>query len=184
MSTLTAVKTLSIEQYLAQEGREDIRHEYLDGLVYAMVGGTAAHNLLAGRLYAAVLPCVGAKHCNAYISDMKVRVADAFYYPDVVVSCEPYDPRALFLTAPTLIVEVLSEPTEARDRFEKQRAYRGLISLEEYVLVAQDRMEVDIYRRRDDAWLLEECRTGDEIVLDSLSLRVTMARLYEGLIKS
>ena len=95
-----------------------MRHEYVDGAVHAMVRSTAGHNLIAGGFYAAVTAHLSGSSCRAFLSDMKVRVDRAFYYPDVVVTGSDVRPEDVYVTEPVVIVEVLSESTEARDRFE------------------------------------------------------------------
>ena len=178
MSTARQLESLTAEQYLDIETRADIRHDYVDGTVYAMVGATARHNRIAGNLYSAIRAHLAGSGCQTFISDMKVRAATAFYYPDVVVTCAPIAPDAVYLNEPTLIVEVLSESTEGRDRLEKWAAYRTLSSLEEYVLVAQDRCEIDVHRRSDDGWTRISSGPEDELELDSVNLRLPMAAVY------
>jgi Uma2 family endonuclease len=121
--------------------------------------------------------------CRVYISDMKVRIeaADAFYYPDVVVSCDPRDRVGeSYKQHPCLIVEVLSDSTEAFDRGNKFAVYRQLESLDEYVLVDSRTMGVDAFRRGPDKrWVLYPFRAGDEVVLSSVDLRCPIALLYE-----
>ncbi len=138
MSVVEKLRFLDVEEYLRNELRAEVRHELVRGAVYAMVGSSNAHNLIAGSLYARLRQQLKGSSCGVYMSDMKVRVADDFFYPDVVVSCQPQEPAFYYVTEPTLIIEVLSPSTEARDRLDKPVAYQGLKSLQEYALVAQD----------------------------------------------
>lgn len=121
--------------------------------------------------------------CRVYFADVKVSVeaADAFYYPDVAVTCDPEDTEEYYLTRPCLIIEVLSESTEGIDRREKLLAYQQLDTLKEYVLVAQATRQVEVYRReRDDEWSLDTITGSDEIHLDSVDLVMDMEGVYEG----
>lgn len=131
--------SLSIDDYLAGELASEIRHEYVDGEVYAMAGAGRAHNLIVTNIVARLRVKARGTPCLVFATDMKVRVGawNAFYYPDVAVSCDPSDDNEFYLTAPCLIVEVLSPSTEGIDRREKLLAHRTLESLREYVLIAQ-----------------------------------------------
>ena len=110
-----------------------------------MVGSTRAHNLIAGNLFAFLHQHLRGKPCNAFISDMNARVetVDAYYHPDVMVSCESAELKALSIQEPRLIIEVLSPSTESVDRREKRFAYQSLASFQEYIFVAQDESQVE-----------------------------------------
>jgi Uma2 family endonuclease len=117
------------------------------------------------------------------MSDMKVQTGTKFYYPDVMVSCGAFDPESKCETAPVVIIEVLSDSTEAKDRLEKLVAYQALPSLKEYVLVAQDKVKVEIFRREDKEWQIESCAPGDEFRLDSIDFRCPIEVIYEDVAK-
>src|SRR5680860_720037 len=138
MASVRKIEWLSVEDYLAGEQAAKARHQYIDGAICAMDSATARHNRIAVRLASRLESHLAGSPCQTFTSDMKIRTADAFYYPDVVVTRQPVAPEAVYLNEPVLIVEVLSESTEARDRLEKWIAYRALPSLSEYVLIAQD----------------------------------------------
>ena len=175
---------LTVAEYLDGEEHSDLRHEYIGGAVYAMAGTTREHHRIAGNLFAALHAHLGSGPCQVAMSDLKLHVAvsasDAFYYPDVMVTCDPRDTDSLCNQFPKLIVEVLSESTERIDRIEKFNAYLKLESLEEYVLIAQDRAEVVIYRRNIQ-WK-PEIAVGLETSLRLASVNFTMplAMLYRG----
>jgi Uma2 family endonuclease len=143
------------------------------------VGASGLHNLLALSFATGLRQHLRGSTCRVFMSDMKVRVRDAFYYPDLVVVCGPIDAGAYYQTAPTLIVEILSESTEARDRLEKRLAYQSLESLEEYVLVAQDRMRIEVYRRVEDGWQIETYSHGDRVRFTSVGYEAAIEQLYE-----
>ena len=169
-----------IGNYLEGEQSSDIRHEYLAGQVVAMEGATRTHALIAGSLHAALLPAARRKGCQLFMADMKVRIDHAdesyFYYPDVVLSCATADRHPLYTALPCLIVEVLSESTARIDRREKLLAYQGLSSLQTYLLVEQDVMRVELYRRTND-WRVEYVEQGD-IPVDCLDMALPLTEIY------
>jgi Uma2 family endonuclease len=179
MALVETLRPLTIEEYLDGEKVGDVRHEYVAGAVYAMAGASGLHNLLALALAADLRQHLRGSACRTFMSDMKVRVRDAFYYPDLVVVCGPVDAGAYYQTAPTLIVEILSESTEARDRLEKRLAYQSLESLKEYVLVTQDKMRIEVYRRVGDGWQIETYSYGDRVRFASLDFEAEIEQLYE-----
>ncbi len=178
MSITKKLHWISVDEYLEGEKQSEVRHELVDGQVYAMVGASAAHNLIAATLLTAFRDHLGDSPCNVFVSDMKVRVEDAFYYPDLLVSCENFDPKAYYQASPKLIVEILSESTEARDRLEKRIAYQHLGSLHEYVLVSQDQAIVEIFRRVDDEWEVETYGDGDIVRFSSIDFSIPIEQIY------
>ncbi|WP_445599404.1 Uma2 family endonuclease [Azospirillum sp. A39] len=168
------------EDYLALERAAHVRHEYVDGEIFAMVGASRRHATLVGNVFSAVRPAAKERGCEAYVSDVKVRVAaaNAYYYPDVVVTCETSDADEYVVHAPAVIIEVLSPTTESVDRREKRANYQTLPSLREYLLVAQDERRVDLYRREGDGWSREVVTDG-EIQLASLGLTLALDTVYE-----
>lgn len=136
---------ISIDEYLDGETRTEIKHEYLDGEVVAMGGASAKHGLVAGALHAALIPYARRQGCQLFIADMKVRVDHAdqtyFYYPDLLLACDPQDREPYYRRRPCMVVEVLSPSTERIDRREKLFAYQTITSLHEYLLV--DPFEAD-----------------------------------------
>jgi Uma2 family endonuclease len=179
MALVEKLHPIPVEEYLAGEKMSDVRHEYVAGAVYAMAGASGLHNLLALAFAARLRDHLRSSPCRTFMSDMKVRVRDAFYYPDIVVVCGTLDTGAYYQTAPTLVVEILSESTEARDRLEKRLAYQSLESLKEYVLVTQDKMQVEVYRRIEDGWQLETYSYGDRVRLASIHFETPIEQLYE-----
>jgi Uma2 family endonuclease len=152
------------DTFLDWEAQQAEKHEYLGGEVFAMVGARREHVVVALNLAAALKQRLRGGPCQAYVSDLKLRVeaADAFFYPDVMVSCDAGDQAAaLFVTQPVLIVEVLSDSTAAFDRGDKFAAYRTLESLQEYVLVDIPARRVEVFRHREDGdWLFHEYLPG------------------------
>ncbi|MDN5850719.1 MAG: Uma2 family endonuclease [Nitrococcus sp.] len=179
MSVVEKVRDLSPQEYLEGELRAEVKREYVAGQVYAMVGGSRAHNTIAGNLFAALRNHLRGRPCQVFIADMKVRTADAFFYPDVVVACDPGDRHEYYLERPALVIEVLSPSTEARDTLDKRITYQAISSLEDYVLVAQHKAEVRIYRRLDSGWELDTCTGTDTVRLNSVGLEIPVATIYE-----
>jgi Uma2 family endonuclease len=173
---------ISIQEYLDGELVSDIRHEYIDGEVYAMSGGTKNHNRIAGNIFSMLDGKLFGSPCKPFINDINVRIktleSDAFYYPDVVVTCDPEDDHELYVEKPSLIVEVLSDSTQSKDKNEKYFAYRSLESLNEYVIISQKTREV-IVSRKSNQWK-PETLTGDdfELHLTCLSEPIPSSRIY------
>ena len=185
--TFTASQKLprmTVEEYLEWESQQEVRHEYVNGDLFAMTGGTIPHNDISLNLYTAVRPHLRSRGCRINVSDVKVQVSPSspYYYPDLVVSCDPRDLNARkFIQSPQLIVEVLSPGTEARDRGEKFTNYQKMPSLQEYVLIDSEKMAVECYRRGEGRlWLYYPYTVGDAIALQSLDLEIAIEALYEG----
>ena len=190
MSVPLSLNYLTVEEYLKAEESSEIRHEYLGGQIFAMSGASREHNLIAGNIFARFRTHLRGSSCRTFISDMKVKIqtdnqkADLFYYPDVVVTCNPTDEQRFFLTSPSLIIEVLSPSTETTDRREKLLNYQKLDTLREYVLVSQDKVKVEVYRKDAQGnWSLIILGKDDELHLDSIGATLTMSEIYEDVIK-
>jgi Uma2 family endonuclease len=174
---------MSPEEYLEAEQDSLIKHEYREGFVYAMAGASNTHVLIAVNLVAMLRNHVRGSGCRVYTSDTKVQIESikTYYYPDLAISCDQRD-RALkdFLHYPCLIIEVLSDTTEAFDRGDKFGDYRNLESLQEYVLVSQTRKQVECFRRNAEGqWVLYPYSDLDEMHLASVGFRCTIADVYE-----
>lgn len=175
----------TLEDYLGVEEMSSVRHEYLDGEIFAMAGGTPEHAALS----AAVVVVLGSKlrggRCRPYSADLRVRVpaTGLATYPDAAVVCgdverDPASPT--HVVNPTVLVEVLSPSTEEYDRGEKREHYQRIASLKEYVLVAQDRARVEVFSRSaEGAWALRVHEVGGVVELPSLGLTFPVAELYE-----
>ena len=178
---------MSVADFLAFEEKADTRHEYISGEIHAMAGESEPHNTIAGNMFAALRGKLRGGPCRVYVENFKVRLEvsgeELFYYPDVVVSCHPTGIERLFLRFPTLVVEVLSPSTERIDRREKKLNYQQAQTLEEYVVVAQDRLEVTVFRRAEN-WRGETLTDLQEIVnFRSVKQTMTVAEIYEDVFK-
>lgn len=178
---------LSAEDYLQFEAESPTKHEYIDGVAYAMAGASDAHVTIAGNLFALLRSHVRGSNCRVYMADMKVRIEarNRFYYPDVMVTCDPRDrDTPIYKQFPRLIVEVLSDSTEAFDRGDKFFDYQALESLEEYVLLNTQHQRVECFRRNTlGQWVLQyySPETGDA-QLSSLEFTASLAALYEDVV--
>ncbi|VEP15168.1 conserved hypothetical protein [Hyella patelloides LEGE 07179] len=175
---------ITVEEYLKSEQDAEVRHEYVAGQIFAMAGASEAHNLIVTNLVAILRPHLRGSSCRTFVSDMKVKVkaqqADIFYYPDLLVTCDPNDNKKYFKTNPNLIVEVLSNSTETTDKREKRINYQTIDSLQEYVLVSQDEIKVEIYRKDNKGnWTVQTLDKDDDLALYSVGLTFIMADIYE-----
>jgi Uma2 family endonuclease len=181
-----ALKRLSVDDYLALEQSSDVKHEYFDGEIFNMAGGTASHSLVAANWIRELGNALTARGCRVFSSDMMVGVPTGLRtYPDVSVTCESpryEDDRELTLLNPLLVVEVLSESTEAYDRGRKFNHYQTIPSLREYVLVATDRAHVDHFTRLDDGRWALTTYDGLETSVDlpTLGAKIAMSETYTG----
>ncbi|WFP49260.1 Uma2 family endonuclease [Methylomonas sp. EFPC3] len=176
---LAKLKTrISPEQYLAGERQSELRHQLIDGEVYAMTGGSENHNLLEGNIFNLFKNGLKGKPCKTFMSDMKLRIADDFFYPDVMVVCGEDKQDAYYKTAPVVIVEVLSKTTRKFDQTAKRLRCQTLPTLEEYVLVEQDKGEIQVFRRNQH-WQSFYYYLGDQIEFAALDLSLSVADIYE-----
>jgi len=178
-----ARERLTYDAYVSDESARSLKHEYLDGVVRAMAGGSPRHGQLASAFLRLAGNALEGRSCATYSSDVRVYVAAANrgYYPDgSVVSGKleraPNDQMAI--TNPVVIVEVLSDRTEAIDRGERWRHYRQLASLREYVLVSQDEPLVEVHRRDGASWSFHEFGSGSQIELASIGASISVDELY------
>ena len=158
MIALYSYNNLTPEEYLQFEETSLIKHEYIDGQVYAMAGTKDTHNIVSGNIYTIIRNHLRGSDCRVYFADVKVRLEkrNHFYYPDIIVTCDDRDREtATYKSFPKLIVEVLSDSTEAFDRGDKFNDYQTLESLEEYVLVNSKHQRVETFRRGEQGlWIL------------------------------
>jgi Uma2 family endonuclease len=179
------VPYISPEEYLAGEQLSEVKHEYIDGEVYAMAGASDDHWTIVANAAGILKPHLKGTGCRQ-LGDVKAQVfrRSRFYYPDLMVTCDDRDREDRYVKRYyKLIVEVLSESTEGFDRGEKFEDYRRSDSLEEYVLVSQHRMNVEIYRRNAARrWELEAYGGGDRVELVSVGLGFAIEELYEDVV--
>ncbi|NOR69871.1 MAG: Uma2 family endonuclease [Methylomarinum sp.] len=174
---------LSEQEYLKGEETAEFKHEYLKGEVWAMAGASDNHVTIAGNLFVELKQKLKGTPCRSYISDMKVRVehANAFFYPDIFVTCEKKDQQNThYKEYPVFIAEVLSPSTEAYDRGDKFKYYRQLSSLQEYWLIDAQKMSIDCFTRQsDNAWILHNYSLAQEqSTIKSLDIELSIDEVY------
>ncbi|BAZ23776.1 hypothetical protein NIES4073_46650 [Kalymmatonema gypsitolerans NIES-4073] len=174
---------LSPEDYLEAEKSSFIKHEYIQGQIYAKSGASDAHVAMTTNLIALLRNHIRGSGCRLYATDMKARIEslNIFYYPDIMITCDQRDTKfEYFKRYPCLIVEVLSPSTEAFDRGDKFSDYQELETLQEYVLVSQSRQRVDCFRRNsEERWVLYSYRGNQELQLASVNFSCSLADIYE-----
>ncbi|MBD2496057.1 Uma2 family endonuclease [Nostoc sp. FACHB-280] len=178
---------ISSEEYLQMEEKSSIKHEYIDGYIYAIAGASDPHVTIAGNLFALVRNHVRGSGCRVYIADMKARIEslNRYYYPDVMVTCDSRDQETPgHKRFPCLIVEVLSDSTEAFDRGDKFADYQTIETLKEYVLINTKRQRVECFRLNDDGfWVLQTYTSQEQTVqLKSINFEATITELYEDVV--
>jgi Uma2 family endonuclease len=174
---------MTVEEWRELEQRSEIKHEYIDGNAYAMAGGSLAHGYISTRVIRHLEDGLGNRSCMVYNSDVAARLSSKRYtYPDATVTCDQHDRPSKKLRevkTPRVIVEVLSDTTEAYDRGEKFGYYRECPAVQEYVLVSTRRQLVEVYRRTQEGWILHVYKPGDEVELTSIDVHFPLAALYE-----
>lgn len=185
MSAVPKAPFLSPAEYLARERQSATRSEYLRGEVFAMSGATREHNVINGNLFGEIRAQLKGRSCEAYSSDMRVKVAATglYTYPDLTVVCgtrEFDDSFVDCLLNPIVLGEVLSSSTEAYDRGDKAAHYRRIASLREYLLVSQNRVRVEHFVRQDDKWVLSELDSVDDVLhLPSIDCHISLRDIYD-----
>lgn len=178
----------TVAEYLAFEQASDVKHEFIDGFIYAMAGASDGHVSIVGNLTAAFVVQLRGKKCRSYSSDMALakdaEKADfakgTFYYPDVIVTCSDRDRGSRIKKDPVLVVEVLSEGTEKLDQTEKLETYRSTPTLQQYWLVHQREKRIVVHARGADGWTIEVVSSGRlRVELPGGALEVSVDEIYE-----
>ena len=182
---MTLAKKLSYitpEEYLEGERMSDVKHEYVDGAIYAMAGESRRHNTIVSNFVVQFRNNL--IDCETYFEGVKVKIHHTtFYYPDVLVTCETEkEDDDYVIKFPCLIIEVLSPSTASTDKREKLIAYKMLESLQEYAIVWRDEMRVELHRRNADGWLtFFYTQMEDEVEFASVNFKTNVAEIYRGI---
>jgi Uma2 family endonuclease len=166
------------------ESQADERHEYIDGAIYAMAGASNGHNAICANFLGTLHAKLRGKKCRPFGSDTKVRIRlpdqVRFYYPDVLVTCQPNASHESFQDNPTVIVEVLSPSTRRIDEGEKQEAYLSISSLDTLLFVDSSRRAVAVFQRGDNGFTASECLDASQLIsLPSLGIELSLDEIYE-----
>ncbi len=170
-------KVLSPEDYLQGELESSVKHELIDGQVYAMAGASANHERICQNVARELGNHLKGTPCEPFGSDMKVRASDNFYYPDVLVDCDFDDSEPYYTESPVIIVEVISRSTRKMDKKKKLLEYINIPTLKEYVLIEQDVADVTVYRKSDD-WRSTHYFLGEEIHFESIDFTISVEDIY------
>lgn len=169
---------ISVDEYLAGEVMAETKRELIDGYVYAMVGTSGNHDRISGNIYSEFRSHLKNQPCEPFGSDMKVKVGSNFFYPDVIVDCHFDESEPYFTETPVIIVEVLSKTTRRKDRTTKLSNYLTIPSLQEYVMVEQDYVDVEVLGRKE-GWFSKHYYMGDEVTFESIGLTTSVEAIYD-----
>lgn len=167
----------SFEDYLAAELVSDMKHEYIDGQIYAMTGGSLNHERIALNMATELRNHLRGKPCEAFGSNVKIKTDRHVFYPDAMVVCNQNYPSEYYTDSPVLVVEVLSKSTRRLDETVKRRVYQSIPSLLEFVLIEQDIVDVEVCRR-SEGWVSTHYFMGDEVRFESVGLVLSVADIY------
>ena len=187
MTAVLQPSPISIQDYLSGEEASGVKHEYLDGTVHAMAGGTNDHAAISANAIGSLFAALRGNSCRTFSSDTKIRIDFAdhtrFYHPDAQVVCQLNSGTELYQDRPAVVVEVLSESTRRTDLGEKKDAYLSIPSLKALILAESDRPYVLVYRRRAEGGFAAEEYTGTEAViqLPEIGATLPLSELYDGI---
>ena len=165
------------EDYLNGELMSEIKHEYIDGDIFAMAGASKNHQRISVNVTRQLGNLLENTPCEPFSSDLKVKVGSKYFYPDVMVVCNDDENNEYYTESPTIIVEVLSRSTRRIDETIKKMAYQTIPSLQEYVLIEQDVVDVEVCKR-SEGWVSKHYFMGDELTFESLNLMLSVEDLY------
>lgn len=168
---------ISESEYLKGEPETEIKHEYIDGQIYAMGGASYEHNLLSATISRKIGNALEGKPCDVLQSDFKIKIGAKYFYPDVLVKCDK-DNR-FYTERPIVIVEVASESTRKFDRTYKFEIYKQIPSLIEYVLVEQNKCLVEVYKRDGDLWVYASYVLGDVLCFKAMDCSISIEEVYD-----
>ncbi len=177
MSAVIQNPPLTVEEYLKKELKSLVKHELINGQAYAMAGTSANHERICVNFLSAFGVPLKDSSCEPFGSDMKLRINNNFFYPDVMVVCHFDESEPYFTTTPTLIVEVLSKTTRKMDETLKLLSYIQIPSLHEYVLIEQDIVDITVLRRSEN-WFVRHYFLGDTVTFESIGLTLPVTEIY------
>lgn len=177
MAVVHKIDGITPDEYLEGELTSEYKHQLIAGYVYAMAGASKNHERISGNLHAELRHHLKDSPCEPFGSDMKVRVEDNFFYPDVIVVCDDKSDSDYYINSPTMIVEVLSKSTRRTDETIKRQQYLSIPSLQEYLLIEQDIVDIEVVRR-SQGWQPKHYYMGDEITLDCIGLTLSVEDIY------
>jgi len=177
MSTGIQTHSIGAEEYLQGELTSEVKHELIDGQAFEMAGAHADHDRISGNMYAEFRHHLKGLPCEPFGSGMKVKAGLNFFYPDVSIDCNDENSQSCFIENPIIVVEVLSKSTRKTDQTIKRRDYLNLPSLQEYVLIEQDFVDVEVVRR-SEGWQSNDYYLGDDVTFESIELTLAVEEIY------
>jgi len=177
MASNPQLNFISEQDYLAGELISTVKHEYINGDVYAMAGASKNHDKIAGNIFAKFHLHLEKTACTPFFSDVKIKVENDYFYPDVMVVCDELSDHDYYTESPIIIVEVLSKATRKMDQTLKRQTYQHLPSLQEYVLIEQDLVDVELCRRANH-WQPEHYYLGDTVYFAAIDLYLPVEAIY------
>ncbi|MER3444279.1 MAG: hypothetical protein C4342_06755 [Armatimonadota bacterium] len=182
MGAVSQLRRMSLEEYFAFEEKSRRKHEFVNGAVYAMAGGSLTHNRIALNIAGALNGAARGSGCQVFIADVKLKIGDErVYYPDVMVTCDPSDNNELYVTRPCVLVEVLSPTTQRTDRTEKLEKYLEIPGLRLYAMVSPYRRQIEAYERVNDRWGFKTLNEGGSLEIPCLAASLSLDEVYQGI---
>lgn len=174
------IEYISEHDYLEDEKLREFKCEYIDGEIFAMAGAGKNHQRIIFNLCGELYRYLKGTTCEAFSSDTKVRAdkGKKYFYPDVIVACEKEEDDSDYIESPRIIVEVLSESTRKYDKTFKRLIYQNIPSLEEYVLIEQDSVKIEVCRKSEN-WAASVYFLGDDVIFESIDLTLSVADIYQ-----
>lgn len=177
-------RRMTVEEYFELDEQSEIRHEYYDGEVYAMSGTTLNHNSIVGNVWSFFRSFFRHRGCRVFGESVKLKVSERYYlYPDVIVTCLPKDTSATYMVErPSILVEVSSRTTGARDRGVKLKQYKSIPSLQYYLLVSQREYSVELFSRLEggDLWTYRSFESEEDVIrFDAFNYEISLKTIYE-----
>lgn len=177
MSSAIQDTGIDVDQYLEDELRRDVKYELIDGQIYAMADASANHERISSNISRYFGNHLQNSPCEPFGSDMKVKVGSRFFYPDVIVDCQFDETEPYYTESPVIIVEVLSKSTRRIDETTKRFSYMNIPGLQEYVLIEQDIVDIEVIRR-SEGWGSKHYYLGDKVHFESINLTLSVEEIY------
>ena len=168
---------ISVEDYLADELIRERKHELINGHIVMMASASANHERISGNIYRKLGNHLESTPCEPFGSDMKVKIGSNFFYPDAMVDCHFDESKPYYTETPTIIFEVLSKSTRRTDETTKRFAYINIPSLQEYILIEQDFVDIEVIRRAE-GWISKHYYLGDQVTFESIDLSLSVEEIY------
>jgi len=172
------IATITEDEYLAGEDISVTKHEFIGGEIFAMSGASKNYERISGNVFVNLHAHLQNSRCEPFSSDVKVKVGDDFFYPDAMVVCDDQTEHDYYTETPTIIVEVLSKSTRRYDATIKRTAYQSIPTLQEYILIEQDFVDVEV-SRKNDQWRSRHYLLGESLTLESIGLTIKVEDLYQ-----